>query len=106
MNVCMTLNSARFVQNKSRKNGSIDKLKKLLPICSNPLMTNTKECIVFWSTVSQLQIDLDTMYFEINRAHDRIKSTDVTEKNIQHFDLIQNEIDDNFINEENRIYDL
>lgn len=106
MNVCMTLDSARFVQNKSHKNGSVHKLKKISPICSNPLMTNTKECIVFWSTVHHFETQLDTMSFEINRAYDRIKSTDVTEKNIQHFDLIQNETDDNFINEENRIYDL
>lgn len=106
MNISLTLNPNRYIQHKPRKNVSIDRLKKLSTICSNPLMTSTKECIVFWSTVHHFETQLDTMSFEINRSYDRIKSTNVTEKNIQHFDLVQNEIDDNFVNEENRIYDL
>lgn len=58
---------------------------KLITICSNPVMRNTKECVVLWETIDKFNNAVLDSKYEIIRSFNNIQQVDVDEHSERYF---------------------
>lgn len=58
---------------------------KLINICSNPVMRNTKECVVLWKTIDKFNNAVLDSKYEIIRSFNNIQQVDVDEHSERYF---------------------
>ena len=77
--------SSHWLENKETRKITPE-LKRMINLCSNPLMRNTKECVVLWDTIDRFNKSVLSSKYEIDRSYRNIQQLDVDEHAERYFE--------------------